>query len=57
MVVSIEDQPFEIPEGHELEIGVDGDNYHVVVEKTYELVDDCPEDPPAEYVFNIVATP
>jgi hypothetical protein len=57
LVVSIEDQPFTIPEGHELGIGVDNDIYHVVVEQTHSLVDDCPDDPPAEYEFNIVAGP
>lgn len=57
LVVSVADQPFTIPEGREAMIAVDSESYHVVVEQTHALVDDCPDDPPAEYEFNIVASP
>jgi hypothetical protein len=51
------DQEFMIPEGQESEFVFDNDSYHVVVEKARELVDDCPDDPPGEYEFSIVARP
>jgi hypothetical protein len=57
LVVSIDDQPFTIPEGHESMIAVGSDGYHVVVEETHSLVDDCPDQPGDEYVFGIVAVP
>jgi hypothetical protein len=57
MVVSIDDQPFAIPEGRESTIAVGSDGYHVVVEETHALEDDCLGlgTPGDEYVFNIVA--
>jgi hypothetical protein len=51
------DQEFMVPEGQESVFVFNDDTYHVVVEKTHNLVDDCPEDPPGEYEFSIVARP
>jgi hypothetical protein len=56
LVVSIEDEPFTIAEGRESTIVHAGESYHVVVEETHSLVDDCPDHPPAEYMFGIVAS-
>jgi hypothetical protein len=51
------DQEFMISEGDEREFVFDDDTYHVVVEQTHNVVDDCPDDPPGEYEFSIVARP
>jgi hypothetical protein len=51
------DQEFMVPEGQTSEFVFDDDTYHVVVEQTHNVVDDCPNDPPGEYEFSIVARP
>jgi hypothetical protein len=51
------EQEFMVSEGQDSEFVFDGDTYHLIVEVTRELVDDCPDDPPAEYEFYIVASP
>ena len=58
MVVSVQDQPFEVPEGSQSsEVGFEGERYHVIVDRTRSLIDPCTSYLRDEYRLGVVALP